>query len=273
MKPAPFTYCRPGSLTEAVAALAGDPGAKVLAGGQSLVPLLSMRLAAPSMLVDINGLPGLDAITADESGVTIGALARHADVLASRRRTPGAAAGLDGARARRARHHPQPRHHGRLARARRRGRGDAGRAHPARRLARGRGPGRAAHHPRRRALRRPARVERAPRRDRGLGVLPGPRRGRRRGLRRDRPPARRLRAGRRGRARRGRLGQGRLPLGGRRPDRGRPLRRTRRPARRRRARAARAGRRHPRHRRLPRPAGARPDRPRGSIGAGGGAGA
>ena len=83
MKPAPFAYLRPGSLTEAVAALAGDPGAKVLAGGQSLVPLLSMRLAAPSLLVDINALPGLDTITADEAGVTIGALARHADVLAS----------------------------------------------------------------------------------------------------------------------------------------------------------------------------------------------
>ena len=83
MKPAPFAYLRPGSLTEAVSALAGDPGAKVLAGGQSLVPLLSMRLAAPSLLVDINGLPGLDAVTVDGSGVTIGALARHADVLAS----------------------------------------------------------------------------------------------------------------------------------------------------------------------------------------------
>ena len=83
MKPAPFAYRRPGSLTEAVAALAGDPGAKVLAGGQSLVPLLSMRLAAPSLLVDINALPGLDAITVDGSGVTVGALARHADVLAS----------------------------------------------------------------------------------------------------------------------------------------------------------------------------------------------
>jgi carbon-monoxide dehydrogenase medium subunit len=82
VKPAPFAYRRPGSLPEAVAALAGEPGAKVLAGGQSLVPLLSMRLAAPSMLVDINGLPGLDAVTVDESGVTIGALARHADVLA-----------------------------------------------------------------------------------------------------------------------------------------------------------------------------------------------
>ena len=83
MKPAPFAYVRPGSLTEAVAALAGDPGAKVLAGGQSLVPLLSMRLAAPSLLVDINGLPGLDAITVDEAGVTVGALARHAHVLGS----------------------------------------------------------------------------------------------------------------------------------------------------------------------------------------------
>jgi carbon-monoxide dehydrogenase medium subunit len=83
VKPAPFAYLRPGSLPEAVAALAGDPGAKVLAGGQSLVPLLSMRLAAPSLLVDINGLPGLEAITVDDTGVTVGALARHADVLAS----------------------------------------------------------------------------------------------------------------------------------------------------------------------------------------------
>ena len=83
MKPAPFDYVRPGSLDDAVAALAGDPGAKVLAGGQSLVPLLSMRLAAPSRLVDINGLPGLDAVEVTEEGVRIGALARHADVLAS----------------------------------------------------------------------------------------------------------------------------------------------------------------------------------------------
>ena len=59
VKPAPFAYRRPASLPEALAALAGEPNAKVLAGGQSLVPLLSMRLAAPSLLVDINGLPGL----------------------------------------------------------------------------------------------------------------------------------------------------------------------------------------------------------------------
>ncbi len=86
MKPAPFDYRRPGTLAEAVAALAGEPNAKVLAGGQSLVPLLSMRLAAPALLVDINGLPGLDTITVIEGengGVRVGALARHAAVLAS----------------------------------------------------------------------------------------------------------------------------------------------------------------------------------------------
>ncbi len=82
MKPAPFGYLRPESLADAVAALAADPGAKVLAGGQSLVPLLSMRLAAPSTLVDINGLPDLDGIETSDEGVRIGALARHADVLA-----------------------------------------------------------------------------------------------------------------------------------------------------------------------------------------------
>jgi 2-furoyl-CoA dehydrogenase FAD binding subunit len=87
VKPAPFVYRRPGTVAEAVEALAGEPNAKVLAGGQSLVPLLSMRLAAPAMLVDINGLPGLDTIEvlSDErgDGVRVGALARHAAVLAS----------------------------------------------------------------------------------------------------------------------------------------------------------------------------------------------
>ncbi len=82
MKPAPFDYVRPRTLDEAVQALAGRPEAKVLAGGQSLVPLLSMRLAAPSLLVDINALPDLDHVRVDETGVRIGALARHARVLA-----------------------------------------------------------------------------------------------------------------------------------------------------------------------------------------------
>ncbi|WP_244929473.1 FAD binding domain-containing protein [Nocardioides sp. W7] len=83
MKPAPFAYHRPSTLDEAIATLAADPHAKVLAGGQSLVPLLSMRLAQPSALVDINGLAELAGIRVDDRGVRIGALARHADVLAS----------------------------------------------------------------------------------------------------------------------------------------------------------------------------------------------
>lgn len=82
MKPAPFRYRRPGSVEDALAALADEPGAKVLAGGQSLVPLLSMRLASPATLVDINGLPDLDHVTVSDDGVRVGALARHADVLA-----------------------------------------------------------------------------------------------------------------------------------------------------------------------------------------------
>ena len=82
MKPAPFSYSRPTTLDEALASLAADPDAKVLAGGQSLVPLLSMRLAAPSALVDINAVPDLDHVRTDEKGVRVGALARHAAVMA-----------------------------------------------------------------------------------------------------------------------------------------------------------------------------------------------
>ena len=83
MKPAPFLFVRPQGLQHALEALTADPGSKVLAGGQSLVPLLNMRLAAPSTLVDINGLPHLAHVRVDATGVRVGALARHADVLAS----------------------------------------------------------------------------------------------------------------------------------------------------------------------------------------------
>ena len=81
MKPAPVDYVRPTTLVEACAEVAAD-GAKVLAGGQSLVPLLSMRLAAPRLLVDLGGIPELDRIEVTDEGVRVGALARHSEVLA-----------------------------------------------------------------------------------------------------------------------------------------------------------------------------------------------
>ena len=81
MKPSPFTYHRPESLEEALAVLA-DVGAdgKVLAGGQSLLPILSMRLAAPGHLVDVNRLHDLAYVRSGPDGVHVGALARHRDV-------------------------------------------------------------------------------------------------------------------------------------------------------------------------------------------------
>ncbi len=82
MKPAPFEFARPDSLAEALELLAANPDAKVLAGGQSLVPLLSMRLAAPGMLVDINGISELAYVRSGADGVRVGALARHADAEA-----------------------------------------------------------------------------------------------------------------------------------------------------------------------------------------------
>ncbi|HEV7726187.1 MAG TPA: FAD binding domain-containing protein [Modestobacter sp.] len=84
MKPAPFAYADPTTVEEALDVLTAEgEGAKVLAGGQSLLPLLSMRLAAPTTLVDINRLPGLDRIEAGPNGVRVGALVRHAALLAS----------------------------------------------------------------------------------------------------------------------------------------------------------------------------------------------
>ncbi len=78
MKPAPFDYVVPASLDEAVSALAsGDGDAKVLAGGQSLVPMLALRLARPATLVDINRLPGLDGLREASGMLEIGALVRQ----------------------------------------------------------------------------------------------------------------------------------------------------------------------------------------------------
>jgi carbon-monoxide dehydrogenase medium subunit len=86
MYPSRFRYEAPHSISEAIELLhAGNGEAKVLAGGQSLVPLLKLRFAAPELLVDINGLPGLDYHRVDPDGsIHVGALCRHADLERSR---------------------------------------------------------------------------------------------------------------------------------------------------------------------------------------------
>src|SRR5919198_2695932 len=83
MRPQAFDYHRPQSVEEAVALLAGSEDARPLAGGHSLLPMMKIRLAAPATIVDINRLPGLDGIALDGDLLTIGALARHADVASS----------------------------------------------------------------------------------------------------------------------------------------------------------------------------------------------
>ncbi|WP_175821216.1 xanthine dehydrogenase family protein subunit M [Burkholderia sp. BCC0419] len=84
MKPAAFAYHRPRSLDEALALLAehGDD-AKIIAGGQSLVPMMNMRFAQPAHLIDVNALGELRGIQVSGGTLRIGALARHHDVAAS----------------------------------------------------------------------------------------------------------------------------------------------------------------------------------------------
>ncbi len=78
MKPAAFDYVRPDGLEAAIAALAQRGGdAKLLAGGQSLMPLLNFRMLRPSCLIDINRLGALDHVTDDAGALRIGALTRH----------------------------------------------------------------------------------------------------------------------------------------------------------------------------------------------------
>jgi aerobic carbon-monoxide dehydrogenase medium subunit len=101
MYPSRFRYEAPQSISEAISLLAdGGEFAKVLAGGQSLIPLMKLRFAAPELVVDINNLPGLNYHRQDADGtLRIGALCRHADLerselLASAQPTMAAAAPL-----------------------------------------------------------------------------------------------------------------------------------------------------------------------------------
>jgi carbon-monoxide dehydrogenase medium subunit len=84
MFPPAFEYSAPTTVEEVLATLVekGD-GARVLAGGQSLIPMMKLRLASPGFLVDINNVPGLDYIEAANGYVRIGALVRHRDIVNS----------------------------------------------------------------------------------------------------------------------------------------------------------------------------------------------
>lgn len=98
MKPAKFDYHDPGTLEEALALLRqhGDD-AKLLAGGQSLIPMLNMRLARPAVLIDLNRVAGLTSIREEGGGLAIGAMTRHAEVERSElvaRRQPLLAAAM-----------------------------------------------------------------------------------------------------------------------------------------------------------------------------------
>jgi aerobic carbon-monoxide dehydrogenase medium subunit len=80
MIPAPFEYTRAESVDDAIQALSGDPEAKILAGGHSLLPLMRVRLARPSTLVDISRIQDLMYVREDGDAVAIGAGTRHHDV-------------------------------------------------------------------------------------------------------------------------------------------------------------------------------------------------
>ncbi|EJU14487.1 FAD-binding molybdopterin dehydrogenase [Sphingomonas sp. LH128] len=84
MKPAPFDYVRPSSIDEACAILAeAGGGATIIAGGQTLMPLLNLRMSQPFVLVDINGIAALQGVTRVEGGIRVGPAMRQADALRS----------------------------------------------------------------------------------------------------------------------------------------------------------------------------------------------
>jgi carbon-monoxide dehydrogenase medium subunit len=83
MKPAPFAYFAPLNLEEAIQLVTADDQARPLAGGQSLVPMMNLRLARPAALVDLNRIPGLSGIQETEGTLHIGSMTRQGRLLAS----------------------------------------------------------------------------------------------------------------------------------------------------------------------------------------------
>jgi aerobic carbon-monoxide dehydrogenase medium subunit len=90
MKAAPFDYVRPVTLPAALELLAATPDAKLLAGGQTLGPMLNLRLAQPSLIVDIARLAELAEVAEDRDGITLGALITHAAIEDGRVKDPTA---------------------------------------------------------------------------------------------------------------------------------------------------------------------------------------
>ena len=83
MYPAQFEYSKAGSVAEAIQILQGDPDAKIIAGGHSLLPLMKLRLARPSRVVDIGGIAGLRGISVEGGTIRIGALTTHYEISSS----------------------------------------------------------------------------------------------------------------------------------------------------------------------------------------------
>ena len=83
MYPARFEYSKAGSVAEAIQILQSDPEAKIIAGGHSLLPLMKLRLARPSRVVDIGGIAELRGISVDGGSISIGALTTHQEVASS----------------------------------------------------------------------------------------------------------------------------------------------------------------------------------------------
>ena len=79
MYPRSFDYLAPTTISEAVSMLGADPEAKILGGGMSLVPMLKLRLLAPSTIIDLGGVKGLNSIDAGNNHVSIGAMVSHVE--------------------------------------------------------------------------------------------------------------------------------------------------------------------------------------------------
>src|SRR5687767_10245543 len=80
----PFTYHRPSTVRQAANLLAKHPEAKLLAGGHSLVPVMKLRLASPSAIIDMNMIEGLSGVEVKGRSIVIGAMTRHYEVAGSK---------------------------------------------------------------------------------------------------------------------------------------------------------------------------------------------